>query len=127
MPLPTPRFLGIDEFAVRKGHRYATILCDLQDRHVLEVCLGRKLEEVSALLKRLATPEKVKAVSMDMSAPFAPAVRTCLPHATIVIDHFHVIQYVMKAFRQVVSGWAKRREGQILLHRKQHLFSSSIP
>ncbi|MBO0789687.1 MAG: transposase [Ktedonobacteraceae bacterium] len=36
-PLPTPRFLGIDEFAVRKGHRYETILCDLERRRVLEV------------------------------------------------------------------------------------------
>jgi transposase len=39
--LPAPRFLGIDEFAVRKGQRYATILCDLHHRRVLEVSLGR--------------------------------------------------------------------------------------
>src|SRR5437867_2362178 len=35
--LPTPRYLGIDEFARRKGHRYDTILCDLDGHHVLEV------------------------------------------------------------------------------------------
>jgi transposase len=39
--LPTPRFLGIDEFARRKGHRYDTILCDLDARTVLEVSVGR--------------------------------------------------------------------------------------
>jgi transposase len=39
--LPTPRFLGIDEFSRRKGHRYDTILCDLDGRHVLEVSAGR--------------------------------------------------------------------------------------
>jgi transposase len=33
-PLPTPRYLGIDEFARRKGHRYDTILCDLDARKV---------------------------------------------------------------------------------------------
>ena len=121
-PLPTPHVLGIDEFAVRKGHRYATILCDLEKREVLEVCLGRRLEEVMALLGRLAHPEKVKAVSMDMSASFAPAVRRCLPHVQIVVDHFHVIQHLMKAFRKVVSSWARKKEGQILLYRKQHLF-----
>lgn len=121
-PLPSPSFLGIDEFAVRKGHRYATILCDLEKRDVLEVCLGRKLEEVMGLLNRLAQPEKVQAVSMDMSASFAPAVRRCLPHAQIVVDHFHVIQHLMKAFRKVVSSWAHKKEGQILLYRKQHLF-----
>jgi transposase len=39
--LPTPRYLGIDEFARRKGHRYDTILCDLDGHHVLEVSAGR--------------------------------------------------------------------------------------
>lgn len=121
-PLPTPRYLGIDEFAVQKGHRYETILCDLEGGHVLEVCDGRRLEDVVPLLKRLATPQNVEAVSMDMSASFGPAVRSCLPHAQIVVDHFHVIQHVMKAFRKVVSAWAHKKEGQILLYRKQHLF-----
>ena len=120
--LPTPQILGIDEFARRKGQRYDTILCDLEARDVLEVCNGRKKEEVVTLLKRLSDPEAVKAVSMDMSASFRPAVAAALPNAQIVVDHFHVIQHVMKAFRKVLSSWAHRKEGMILLHRKQHLF-----
>lgn len=120
--LPTPQLLGIDEFALRKGHRYDTILCDLETRDVLEVSSGRKKEEVVKLLKRLSNPEAVKAVSMDMSASFRPAVAAALPNAQIVVDHFHVIQHVMKAFRKVVSSWAHRKEGMILLHQKQHLF-----
>ena len=40
--LPTPRYLGIDEYAIEKGHRYATILCDLEHRCVLETCRGRQ-------------------------------------------------------------------------------------
>src|SRR5256885_12252180 len=46
-PLPTPRFLGIDEFARRKGHRYDTLLCDLEARQVLEV--SRSEEHTSEL------------------------------------------------------------------------------
>jgi transposase len=84
--------LGIDEFALRKGHRYDTILCDLEARDVLEICDGRKKEEVVQLLERLSDPDAVKAVSMDMSASFRPAVQTALPKAQIVVDHFHVIQ-----------------------------------
>jgi transposase len=120
--LPTPQILGIDEFAMRRGHRYNTILCDLEGRDVLEVCEGRKKEEVVKLLERLSDPDIVKAVSMDMSASFRPAVAAALPKAQIVVDHFHVIQHVMKAFRKVLSSWAHRKEGTILLHRKQYLF-----
>ena len=120
--LPASRFLGIDEFAVQKGHRYATILCDLEHRNVLETSLGRQFLEVVRLLGRLDHPEVVEAVSLDMSASFAPAVRFALPHAHLVIDHFHVVQHVMKAFRKVVSRWAHTKEGTILLHHKQQVF-----
>ena len=120
--LPTPQILGIDEFALRKGHHYDTILCDLESRDVLEVGDGRKKEEVIELLERLKNPDAVKAVSMDMSASFRPAVQEALPKAHIVVDHFHVIQHMMKAFRKVLSSWAHRKEGIVLLHRKQHLF-----
>jgi transposase len=121
-PLPTPRYLGIDEYAIQKGHRYATLLCDLEKRCPLETCRGRTQEEVIKLLARLDHPERVEAISLDMSGSFAPAIRQVLPQAILVIDHFHVIQHVMKAFRKVVTGCAKQGKGQILLHHKQSLF-----
>jgi Transposase len=62
--LPTPRFLGIDEFARRKGHRYDTILCDLEARQALEVSAGRKKDEVAGVLERLSDCDGVEAVSM---------------------------------------------------------------
>lgn len=120
--LPTPSVLGIDEFARRKGHRYDTILCDGEGRKVLEVSEGRTQEEVVKLLERLDDPDAVKAVSMDMSASFRPAVQLCLPKAQIVVDHFHVIQHVMKAFKKIVSSFAHKKEGKPLLQGKQHLF-----
>lgn len=121
-PLSPPRFLGIDEFARRKGHVYETILGDLEAHQVIEVCSGRKLEEVAALLERLSDPDAVEAVSMDMSASFRPAVHLCLPKAHIVVDHFHVIQHVMKGFKKVLQSWAHKKEGKPLLEGKQSLF-----
>jgi transposase len=120
--LPTPRFLGIDEFARRKGHHYDTILCDLDARRIVEISEGRKLEDVQKLLERLSDPEKVEAVSMEMSASFRPAVQLCLPKAHIVVDHFHVIQHLMKAYKKIVSSWAHKKEGKALLQGKQYLF-----
>jgi transposase len=81
-PLCTPRFLGIDEFARRKGHVYETILCDLDAHRVIEVCSGRKLEEVTALLERLSDPDAVEAVSMDMSASCASCGPTLFTQGT---------------------------------------------
>jgi transposase len=121
-PLDTPEFLGIDEYARRKGHCYDTILCDLVARQVLEVSAGRKQEEVITLLERLRQPDAVKAVSMDMSASYRPAVQLCLPKAQIVVDHFHVIQHVMKGFKKVLQSWAHKKEGKPLLEGKQFLF-----
>jgi transposase len=121
-PLPTPRFLGIDDFARRKGQRYATLLCDLEARRVLEVVVGRTQAEVCPLLDRLAAPERVEAVSMDMSGSFREAVHLCLPRARIVADHFHVVQHVGKALAQVLSRCARSQEGRAVLKGQRHLF-----
>jgi transposase len=121
-PLPTPRFLGIDEFARRKGHRYDTILCDLEAHQVLEVSAGRKKDEVAGVLERLSDCDGVEAVSMDMSTTFREAVQLCLPRARIVADHFHVIQHVNKAVNKVLGRWAKKAEGKQALEGQRHLF-----
>ena len=114
--------LRIDEFARRKGHRYDTIMCDLDGRHVLEVSAGRKKEDVTAVLERLTACDAVEAVSMDMSRTFREAVQLCLPRARIVADHFHVIQHVGKAVKKVIGRWAKKTEGKQALEGHSHLF-----
>src|SRR5439155_4774248 len=121
-PLPTPRYLGIDEFARRKGHRYDTILCDLDARQVLDVSAGRKQADVVRLLERLSDCDGVEAVSMDMSETFRGAVQLCLPRARIVADHFQVIQHVGKALNKVLGRIAKSEAGKKALDGQRHLF-----
>ena len=120
--LPTPRFLGVDEFARRKGHRYDTIFCDLEARQVLEVSAGRKKDDVASVLERLSDCDGVEAVSMDMSTTFREAVQLCLPRARIVADHFHVIQHVGKAVNKVIGRFASKEEGKKALEGQRHLF-----
>jgi transposase len=76
--LPTPRFLGIDEYAQSLGQRYDTMLCDLEHRHVLDVCAGRKQTGHVGLLERLSDCDAVEAGSQDMSETFRGAVQLCL-------------------------------------------------
>ncbi len=120
--LPTPRYLGIDEFARRKGQRYDTLLCDLEGRRALAVSAGRTQAEVAQLLERLDDPERVEAVSMDMSLTFREAVRLCLPRAQIVADHLHVVRHVGKALARVFRRCAQSTAGRAALRGKRHLF-----
>lgn len=120
--LPTPRFLGIDEFARRKGYCYDTILCDLEHRSVLEVCEGRTHEDVVKMLKRLDNPEHVEAVSMDMSGSFRGSVQSVLPRAQIVADHFHVSQHVRKAVKKVFRRVCATKDAKQLMKGKKPLF-----
>lgn len=89
---------------------------------MLEVSAGRKKEEVTKVLERLSDCDAVKAVSMDMSRSFREAVQLCLPQARIVADHFHVIQHVGKAVKQVISSVAKSAAGKQALEGHRQLF-----
>ena len=76
--------LGIDEFSVRKGQRYATGLHDLGHRRVVDVVKGRTHDNVQEALERLPHPDAITVVSMDMAGSFRAAVQEVLPQATIV-------------------------------------------
>jgi hypothetical protein len=125
-PLPTPQYLGIDEFARRKGHHYDTILCELGALKVLEVSAGRKKDEVASVLERLSNCDGVKAVSMDMSTTFREAVQLCLPRfphemEIVVISD---VEYIIRASLYRIFP-TNKKEG----HWKYdtHLYVSSDP
>jgi transposase len=89
------RTLGIDEFALKKGHdQFALALCDIEAGRVIAVLPDRKKESLEAYLSTW-TPEQRAAVAeaaMDLWEPYAQAVQTCLPQARIVADRFHVMK-----------------------------------
>jgi transposase len=101
--------IAIDEIAVRKGHRYLTLVLDLDTGRVVYVGKGRNKQALSRFWKRLsASRAKIEAVAIDMSAAYISAVTEHLPKATLVFDRFHV----MKLFNDKLT--ALRRD----LHRE---------
>ncbi len=87
------RYIAIDEIAVRKGHRYLTVVMDLESGAVVFVGNGKGADALEPFWKRLRPSKaKVEAVAMDMSVAYWGAVRTHVPKARIVFDHFHVIK-----------------------------------
>jgi transposase len=87
------RHLAIDEIAVAKGHRYLTVVLDLDRGAVVFVGRGKGAKALDPFWKRLRSSRaRIEAVAIDMANAYREAVATHLPEATIVFDHFHVIK-----------------------------------
>jgi transposase len=111
------RHIAIDEIAVAKGHRYLTIVLDLESGAVVFVGDGKGAKALKPFWKRLrGSKAKIEAVAMDMSPAYREAVTTNLPKAKIVFDRFHV----MKLFNEKLSDLrrALHREATDVVQKK---------
>src|SRR5581483_600375 len=70
MPVESPRVVGIDDWAWRKGQRYGTILCDLERRKVIDLLPDRSAESTAAWLKK---HPGIEIVSRDRASLYAEA------------------------------------------------------
>jgi len=105
--------LGIDEKAFRKGHKYLTLVNDLQGMRVLYVAEDRKQSSLDGFWPTLTKEQigGIEAVAMDMWDPYLNSVREHVPEADqkIVFDKFHVAQHLSQGVDQV-----RRQENKTL-------------
>lgn len=87
------RRLVMDEFALHKGHRYATVVMDAQRMRVLWVGEGNSREAIRPFFHLLGEHgcRQIEAVAMDMNTAFDLEVRQHCPNAEVVYDLFHVV------------------------------------
>jgi len=85
--------IAMDEFAIQKGHRYATVIVDPAVKRVLWVGRGRGGADIRPFFELLgeAGCRRLEAVAMDMNGAYEAEVRARCPNAEIVFDLFHVI------------------------------------
>jgi transposase len=99
------RYVGVDEKAFRKGHRYHTIVCDLERATVEYVAEDRRIESLGAYYDQLTPAQRnaLAGVAMDMWEPYIQATRTRLPNGDgrIVFDRFHIMREMTKAVDMV--------------------------
>lgn len=108
--------LVMDEFALHKGHRYATVIADAHTRQVLWVGAGRSRECIKPFFEELGTHcSNIEAVAMDMNTAFDLEVKEHCPQAEVVYDLFHVIA---KYGREVIDRVRVDRANE-LKHDKQ--------
>jgi transposase len=98
---PPPQIVGIDDWAWRKGHRYGTIVVDLERGCPIDVLEDRLAETVADWLR--AHPE-VQIVARDRAEAYASGIRQGAPEATQVADRFHLFQNLAATLEEVFSA-----------------------
>ncbi|MFZ5787090.1 MAG: ISL3 family transposase [Acidobacteriota bacterium] len=93
------RRIGVDEFAVSKGHRYMTVVVDLDSGEILHAHEGKDAAALVPFLLRLKRSRApIEAVAMDLSASYIKAVRSVWGNrVAIVHDRYHVVALANKA------------------------------
>lgn len=96
------RVIAMDEFAIQRGHRYATVIVDPRLKKVLWVGRGHGRKDIRPFFELLGAQgcKELEAVVMDMNGAFEAEVRHQCPKAELVFDLFHV---VAKYGREVVD------------------------
>lgn len=100
-----PALMGVDEKAIAKGHRYMTLVCDLEAATVEYIGEERKEESLAAYFKAFPREQRqaIEAISLDMWPAFINACQAEVPQAEhkMVFDRFHIMRHVLDAVDKV--------------------------
>jgi transposase len=105
LPLPdftTPKVLGVDDFAFRKGHNYGTILVNLETHQPIALLADRKAE---TLVEWLQAHPGIEVLSRDRSKTYKSAMTEGAPEAMQVADRFHLVKNLSETLEQVFGSY----------------------
>jgi transposase len=108
------KHLAIDEISIGSGHKYLTVVLDLDSGAVVYVGEGKGADSLRIFFKRLrASHAKIRAVATDMSPAYTAAVRDNLPKAIHVFDRFHLVKFFNERFSLFRQELQREAEGPL--------------
>ena len=107
----TPRVLGVDDFAFRRGQRYGTLLVDLERRCPVDLLADR---EATTLARWLKERPGVEIVTRDRSGEYAKGITEGAPQAIQVTDRFHLLANMRELLERVVARNRHLLQGIVL-------------
>ena len=109
------RHIAIDEIAIGKGHRYLTVVLDLDSGKVLFVGDGKGAHALRPFWKRVSRCKqcKIHSVAIDMSRAYISAVSAKLPKARIVFDRFHIVKLCNDMLTKLRRAMYREATGQL--------------
>ena len=112
--LKTIRYIAVDEFATHKGHKYMTVVLDLESGEILHAQEGKDAAALAGFLRELKRGKApLKAVAVDMSESYASAVREVFGDTVdLVHDPFHVTALASKAIDETRRDLFRTLQGE---------------
>ena len=112
-PEKTAKYLGVDEFKLHNGYKYATHIIDMETGHILWIANGKKKQVVYDFIAHVGLDwmDHVEAVACDMNSDFEEAFEEMCPHIQPVFDYFHIV----KNFNDKVVSEVRKDEQRRLI------------
>jgi transposase len=111
-PASPPRVLGIDDWSWRRGHRFGTILVDLEQHVVVDLLPDRAVDSVVTWLRE---HPQITTIARDRGGIYAEAATTGAPQAVQVADRWHLLHNLVEVLEE------------FLLHQRTALREATTP